>query len=149
MALNNSANRDLQRRNEMRLRAINIFSAFLGDSEKTKERTGFIRKESEFLYIEYYNTVRYCDNDFIKQLNLECDENAKEIAVKYKNSDGYSVILMPFNFSFYQSLSEKDKKVFWVEEIAKVFQFVLPLMNSKSEQKITDFMDYLDKKYRY
>lgn len=65
----------------MRLRAINIFSAFLGDLEKTKERTVLIREESDFLYLEYYNVVRYCDNDFIKQLNVECDENAKEIAV--------------------------------------------------------------------
>ena len=76
----------------MRLRAINIFSAFLGDLEKTKERTVLIRKESDFLYLEYYNVVRYCDNDFIKQLNVECDENAKEIAVSLKASDGYSVI---------------------------------------------------------
>ena len=53
----------------MRLRAINIFSAFLGDLEKTKERTVLIRKESDFLYLEYYNVVRYCDNDFIKKFN--------------------------------------------------------------------------------
>ena len=32
----------------MRLRAINIFSAFLGDSEKIKERTGLLRKDSDF-----------------------------------------------------------------------------------------------------
>ena len=89
----------------MRLRAINIFSAFLGDLEKTKERTVLIRKESDFLYLEYYNVVRYCDNDFIKQLNVECNENAKEIAVSLKASDGYSVITMPFNFSLYQTLS--------------------------------------------
>lgn len=68
----------------MRLRAINIFSAFLGDSEKTKERIGMLRKDSDFLYLEYYNVVRYCDNDFIKQLNVECDEKAKEIAVTIK-----------------------------------------------------------------
>lgn len=52
----------------MRLRAINIFSAFLGDSEKTKERTGLLRKDSDFLYLEYYNVVRYCDNDFYKAI---------------------------------------------------------------------------------
>lgn len=113
----------------MRLRSINIFSAFLGDLEKTKERTGLLRKDSDFLYIEYYNVVRYCDNDFIKQLNVECDEKAKEIAVTLKSSDGYSVITMPFNFSLYQSLSPEDKKFFWVKEIAKVFNFVLPLRN--------------------
>ena len=95
--------------------------------EKTKERTVLIRKESDFLYLEYYNVVRYCDNDFIKQLNVECDENAKEIAVSLKASDGYSVITMPFNFSLYQTLSTEEKNVFWVEEITKVFNFVLPL----------------------
>ena len=96
----------------MRLRAINIFSAFLGDLEKTKERTVLIRKESDFLYLEYYNVVRYCDNDFIKQLNVECDENAKEIAVRLKASDGYSVITMPFNISLYQTLSTEEKMFF-------------------------------------
>lgn len=132
----------------MRLRAINIFSAFLGDSEKTKERTGLLRKDSDFLYLEYYNVVRYCDNDFIKQLNVECDEKAKEIAVTLKLSDGYSVITMPFNFSLYQSLSTEDKKIFWVKEITKVFNFVLPLMNCKSNKKISDFINYLNDKYK-
>lgn len=132
----------------MRLRAINIFSAFLGDLEKTKERTALIRKESDFLYLEYYNIVRYFDNDFIKQLNVECDENAKEIAVSLKVSDGYSVITMPFNFSLYQSLSPEDRKVFWVQEITKVFNFVLPLMNCKSDKKIIDFITYLNEKYK-
>lgn len=132
----------------MRLRAINIFSAFLGDLEKTKERTGLLRKDSDFLYLEYYNVVRYCDNDFIKQLNVECDEKAKEIAVTLKLSDGYSVITMPFNFSLYQSLSTEDKKFFWVKEITKVFNFVLPLMNCKSNKKISDFINYLNDKYK-
>lgn len=132
----------------MRLRAINIFSAFLGDPEKTKERTGLLRKDSDFLYIEYYNVVRYCDNDFIKQLNVECDEKAKEIAVTLKLSDGYSVITMPFDFSLYQSLSLEDKKFFWVKEITKVFNFVLHLMNCKSNKKISDFINYLNDKYK-
>ena len=35
----------------MKLRAINVFSAFLGDLEKTKERTALIRKESDFLFL--------------------------------------------------------------------------------------------------
>lgn len=131
----------------MRLRAINIFSAFLGDLEKTKERTVLIRKESDFLYLEYYNVVRYCDNDFIKQLNVRCDENTKEIEVSEKSSDGYSVITMPFNFSSYQTLSSEDKNAFWVEEISKVFNFVLPLMKCKSDKKIIDFINYLKEKY--
>lgn len=131
----------------MRLRAINVFSAFLGDLEKTKERTRLIRKESDFLYLEYYNVVRYCDNEFIKQLNVECDEKAKEIAVSHKFSDGYSVISMPFNFSLYQSLSKEDKNTFWVEEITKVFNYVLPFMKCESDKKIIDFLDYLKEKY--
>ena len=91
----------------MRLRAINIFFAFLGDSEKTKE-----------------------------------------IAVTLKLSDSYSVITMPFNFSLYQSLSPEDKKLFWVKEITKVFNFVLSLMNCKSNKKISDFINYLNDKYK-
>ena len=91
----------------MRLRAINIFFAFLGDSEKTKE-----------------------------------------IAVTLKLSDGYSVITRPFNFSLYQFLSPEDKNFFWVKEITKVFNFVLPLMNCKSNKKISDFINYLNDKYK-
>lgn len=131
----------------MRLRAINIYSASLGELEKTKERTALIRKESDFLYLEYYNVVRYCNNEFIKQLNVRCDENAKEITVSEKNADGYSVITMPFNFSSYQTLSFEDKNAFWVEEIIKVFNFVLPIMKCESDKKIIDFMDYLKEKY--
>ncbi len=131
----------------MRLRAINVYSAFLGDLEKTKERTALIRKESDFLYLEYYNVVRYCNNEFIKQLNVSCDENAKEIAVSAKNSDGYSIIIMPFNFSSYQILSSEEKNAFWVKEISKVFNFVLPLMKCESDKKIVDFIDYLKEKY--
>ena len=131
----------------MKLRAINVFSAFLGDLEKTKERTALIRKESDFLYLEYYNVVRFCNNEFIKQLNVSCDENAKEIAVRERNSDGYSVITMPFDFSSYQTLSLEEKNAFWVEEIIKVFNFVLPLMKCESDKKIIDFIDYLKEKY--
>ena len=131
----------------MKLRAINVFSAFLGDLEKTKERTALIRKESDFLYLEYYNVVRFCNNEFIKQLNVSCDENAKEIAVRERNSDGYSVITMPFDFSSYQTLSLEEKNAFWVAEIIKVFNFVLPLMKCESDKKIIDFIDYLKEKY--
>ena len=131
----------------MRLRAINIYSAFLGDLEKTKGRTALIRKESDFLYLEYYNVVRFCNNEFIKQLNVSCDENAKEIEVRERNSDGYSVITMPFDFSSYQTLSLEEKNAFWVEEIIKVFNFVLPLMKCESDKKIIDFIDYLKEKY--
>ena len=131
----------------MRLRAINIYSAFLLFLEKTKERTALIRKESDFLYLEYYNVVRFCNNEFIKQLNVSCDENAKEIEVRERNSDGYSVITMPFDFSSYQTLSLEEKNAFWVEEIIKVFNFVLPLMKCESDKKIIDFIDYLKEKY--
>lgn len=65
-----------------------------------------------------------------------------------KLSDGYSVITMPFNFSLYQSLSPEDKKLFWVKEITKVFNFVLSLMNCKSNKKISDFINYLNDKYK-
>lgn len=99
------------------------------------------------MYLEYYNVVRYCNNEFIKQLNVRCDENAKEITVSEKNADGYSVITMPFNFSSYQTLSFEDKNAFWVEEIIKVFNFVLPIMKCESDKKIIDFMDYLKEKY--
>ena len=55
---------------------------------------------------------------------------------------------MPFNFSLYQSLSPEDKKFFWVKGNTKVFNFVLPLMNCKSNKKISDFINYLNDKYK-
>lgn len=132
----------------MRLRAINIFSAFTGDLEETRRRTGLLREDSDFLYREYYNVVRYCDNDFLKQLNIECDENAEKIAVKRKMLDGHPIISAPFQFSSYQFLPVEEKEFFWVEEIENVFRFVLPLMNCNSD-KITDFINYLNKKYKH
>lgn len=132
----------------MRLRAINIFSAFIGDSEETQRRTRSLRKDSDFLYREYYNVVRYCDNDFLKQLNIECDENTEEIAVKLKSKDGYPIISVPFQFSSYQILSAEEKEFFWVKKIEDVFWFVLPLMNCNSD-KITDFINYLNEKYKH
>lgn len=132
----------------MRLRAINIFSAFTGDLEETRRRTGLLRKDSDFLYREYYNVVRYCDNDFLKQLNIECDEDVEEIAVKRKSKDGYPIISVPFQFSSYQFLPAEEKEFFWVKEIENVFRFVLPLMNCNSD-KITYFVNYLNKKYKH
>ena len=84
----------------------------------------------------------------MKQLNIECDENAEKIAVKRKMLDGYPIISLPFQFSSYQFLPAEEKVLFWVEEIEKVFRFVFPLMNCKSD-KITDFINYLNKKYKH
>ena len=60
----------------------------------------------------------------------------------------YIKLKMPFNFSLYQFLSPEDKNFFWVKEITKVFNFVLPLMNCKSNKKISDFINYLNDKYK-
>lgn len=131
----------------IRLVSINIFSAYFGDLDKKKKRTILLREDAGFLFKEYHLFVRYCDNDFCKSLNIECNENAQEIATSINSSDGYPVISIPFNFSSYQELSDNKKKIFWIEEVEKVFNFIFPLMNCKSN-KITEFMNYLNLKYK-
>lgn len=74
----------------MRLRAINIFSAYLGDEEETKARTRLLRQEADFLDDEFCCKVKFYDNEFCKQLNLECDGKSKEMSIgKIGLSEGY------------------------------------------------------------
>lgn len=131
----------------MRLRAINIFSSYFGNEQETKKRTRVLRADSDFLDYEYLHVVKYCDNDFIKQLNIECNENAEKIFICRNFSDGYPTISIPFNFSLYRGLSAEKKKKFWIKEIEKVFDFVLPFMNCKSD-KIADYIKHLNENFQ-
>ena len=82
--------------------------------EKTKERTVLIRKESDFLYLEYYNVVRYCDNDFIKQLKcIAC--GSKTVDYKFIEDfvflieEKYKVTIMAIGYDRYNALSSAQK----------------------------------------
>lgn len=131
----------------MRLRTINVFSAYIGKTDTTKARTKLLRADSDFLDYEYARVVKYCDNDFCKQLNIACDENASEMFISEKGLDGYPTISIPFDFLSYQKISPKDKKLFWVGKIKEVFDFLYPMMNCDT-RKIEGYIEMLFEKYQ-
>lgn len=130
----------------MRLRAINIYSAYLGDEEDTKKRTRLLRRDADFLDYEFAGKVGFYDNDFCRQLNIECDEKITETSIRNSGAEGYPTVTIPFDFSAYENLTDNDRKIYWVEEIKKVFIFLSDKMNGKS-QKISDYIEYLENKY--
>ena len=101
----------------MRLRAINIYSAYLGNEDDTKRRTRQLRRDADFLDYEFAEKVRFYDNDFCRQLNIACDEKATEILISNSGIEGYPTVTIPFDFSVYEGLTETDRKIYWVEEI--------------------------------
>lgn len=146
----NQSNRETNRGLEailVRLRTINVFSAYTGETDTTKARTKLLRADSDFLDYEYACVVKYCNNDFCKQLNIACDENASEMFISEKGLDGYPTISIPFDFLSYQKISPKDKKLFWVSEIKKVFHFLFPMMNCDTK-KIEGYIEMLFEKYQ-
>ena len=130
----------------MRLRAINIYSAWLGDEEDTKKRTRLLRRDADFLDYEFARKVRFYDNDFCRQLNIACDEKATEILVSNPGIEGYPTVTIPFDFSVYEGLTDIGRKIYWVVEIKRIFAFLSDKMNGKS-QKISKFVEYLESKY--
>ena len=130
----------------MRLRAINIYSAYLGNEDDTKRRTRQLRRDADFLDYEFAEKVRFYDNDFCRQLNIACDERATEILISNSGIEGYPTVTIPFDFSVYEGLTETDRKIYWVKKIKRIFIFLSDKMNGKA-QKIRDFIEYLENKY--
>lgn len=118
----------------MRLKSINVFSEYLGEENKTKERTGELRKDSEFLDYTFCKQIKYVDNDIFKQLNISCSPTVKNINVECPLVDGYPVINLPFDYNKYCELDYNDKKAFWIDSIAEILLFLKPVMNCKNER---------------
>ena len=128
----------------MRLRSINVFSAYLGDPDKTKERTRLLRNDSDFLDREFALYTRFVNNDYFMQLNIECDPEADSIHVSQAYVRGYPTVAVPFDHSNYQKLTDPEKRTFWITTVKDVFDFAKPLMNCSFE-KIDDYIDHLEK----
>ena len=126
----------------MRFRCINVYSEYLGDTEKTRERTRKLRADSDFMDYIFAKNIKYIDNAYIKQLNIKCSESAKEISVYSEHEPGYPEIEIPFDFDNYSDLDEKGKKSFWINTIEKVLLFLMPKMNCKSED-INNYIELL------
>lgn len=113
----------------MHLKSINVYSAYLGNPEKTKERTKKLREETEFLDYEYATQIKYCDNKIMKQLNISCGEGIQELYLdETALSFGYPVVMMPFNYKKYDILSMEKKQEFWIIKLIKIFEFLYPRM---------------------
>lgn len=130
----------------MRLRAINVYSSFLGEEHKTKDRTGFLREESDFLYHELYKTTKYINNNYCKQLNLCCNENVNGIVLGSYDSDGYPQIELPFCMDNYMKKTAFEKGLFWVNSLKEVL-YLLAEQYEFDEEKVKIFINYLENKY--
>ena len=56
---------------DMRLRSINVYSEYLGDTEKTRERTRQLRVDSDFMDYIFAKNIKYIDNEYIKQYSID------------------------------------------------------------------------------
>ncbi len=117
----------------MRLKSINVYSDYLGDTEKTRERTGQLRADSEFLDYIFAKKVKYIDNACLKQLNMKCSDSAKEMSIYSELAPGYPEIEIPFDFESYSNLDEEEKVLFWIKTTERALMFLKPKMNCKDE----------------
>lgn len=129
----------------MRLRAINVYLAYLGDSEKTKKMTRRLREDSYFLYCDLYSVIKFVDNNLMKQLNIACDQNTDKISIQ-GSPDGYPQVVVPFDYQEYKALSDTKKKAFWVKQVLEIFEFLAPLMTYDA-QKLDKYTTYLKETY--
>ena len=117
----------------MRLKSINVYSDFLGDPEKTKERTGELRADSDFLDYIFWHKTKYVDNAYLRQLNLCCSPAATDICISSELSEGYPQISVPFDHSAYVKMNEEEKETYWINTIEAVFKFLEQKMKIVSE----------------
>ncbi|MBR5992914.1 MAG: hypothetical protein IK018_03825 [Lachnospiraceae bacterium] len=129
----------------MRLKSINVYSDYLGDTEKTRERTGQLRADSNFLDFVFAQKLKYIDNAYLKQLNIKCSDSAQNIRVYSELSPGYPEIVIPFDFDSYSGMDEKEKESFWIKTIEKALLFLKPKMNCKDED-INNYIELLNEK---
>ena len=66
----------------MRLKSINVYSDYLGDSDKTKALTRELRFDSDFLDHVFYDKIKYVNNSYLKQLNMCCSSSVLEICIQ-------------------------------------------------------------------
>jgi hypothetical protein len=126
----------------MRLKSINVYSDFIGDSEKTKERTRELRADSDFLDYIFWYKIKYADNAYLRQLNLCCSPTVKEICISSELSDGYPQISVPFDYSIYIKMNEEGKENYWINTIEAVFNFLEQKMKC-GDDKINNYIAYL------
>lgn len=130
----------------MRLKAINVYSSFLGEELATKERTGFLRKEADFLDYELCKSIKYINNSYCKQLNLCCNENTNQVVLGQYVSEGYPKIDLPFDFDDYISKTDFERGLFWINALKYVFTLLMEQYEFDGE-KVYTFISYLEDKY--
>ena len=116
----------------MRLKSINVYSDYLGDSKKTKERTLVLRSDSEFLDYIFSEKIKYVNNSYLRQLNVCCSPSAAEMIISSELSEGYPQVSVPFDYSKYLKLRAEEKEAYWINLIELVFIFLAPKMKCES-----------------
>lgn len=131
----------------MHLKSINVYSDYLGNPKITKEITKKLREETEFLDYEYATQIKYCDNKIMKQLNISCSERIQEMYLdETALSLGYPVVMMPFDYKKYDTLSMEKKLEFWTLKLIEIFEFLYPTMQY-DRKKIDTYIECLKAKY--
>ena len=130
----------------MRLKSINIYSSYLGDTAVTRERTGFLRQESDFLNYVFCKEIKYINNNYCKQLNIECNENVPNVVIGRFDVSGYPHIELPFIFDDYVRKTAYEKGQFWIKSLREIF-FALSEKYEFEDEKIEVFFNHLNEKY--
>lgn len=118
----------------MRLRSINVYSDYLGDSENTKARTGELRADSDFLDYVFSVSTRYVDNSYVRQLNICCSPSVSEVCIKSDYPEGYPQISVPLDYSQYVKMSAEEKDTYWINTVESVFAFLEEKMNCADDK---------------
>ena len=113
---------------KMLLKSINVYSDYLGDSKKTKERTIVLRSDSEFLDYIFSDKIKYVNNSYLRQLNVCCSPSAAEMIISSELSEGYPQVSVPFDYSKYMKLGAEEKDEYWINLIERVFIYLAPKM---------------------
>ena len=118
----------------MRLKSINVYTDYLGDSGKTKARTRELRLDSDFLDYVFYDKIKYVNNSYLKQLNMCCSSSVLEICIQRDDTEGYPEVAVPFDYSQYVSMSEEEKNLYWINTVEKVFIFLETKMKCQDDK---------------
>ena len=118
----------------MRLKSINVYSDYLGDSDKTKARTRELRYDSDFLDYFFCVNIKYVNNSYLRQLNSCCSPFVKEICIKTDYPEGYPQVAIPFDYLEYGNMSEEEKNTYWINTVEIVFAFLEAKMRCEDDK---------------
>lgn len=126
----------------MRLKSINVYSDYLGDSDNTKARTKELRSDTDFLDYVFSVKIKYINNAYLKQLNICCSPCVQEICIRCDYPEGYPEVAIPFDYLQYCNMSEEGKDVYWINTVENIFTFLEAKMRCEDD-KLKRYISFL------